>query len=208
MKEPLPGRRAAPRGDAAAQGLLRHARCPGAVPLGDGRCRFVVHAPSAVRVDVRLLSPRERLIPLEPGEWGYHAAVADDVPPGALYLYRLDGKRERPDPASRHQPEGVHGPSRVVDPSAFPRTDQAWTGLPLADYVFYELHVGTFTPEGTFDAVIPHLRRLRDLGVTAVELMPVAQFPGTRNWGYDGVFPYAAQESYGGPEGLSRLVDA
>src|SRR4051812_12207237 len=123
------------------------------------------------------------------------------------YLYRLDGGEERPDPASRCQPDGVHGRSLVVD-RRFAWSDRDWKGIPLGQYIFYELHVGAFTPEGTFDAVIPHLDRLVDLGITAVELMPVAQFPGERNWGYDGVFPYAVQNSYGGPEGLKRLVDA
>ncbi len=112
-----------------------------------------------------------------------------------------------PDPASRLQPEGVHQASQVVD-LRFPWTDGAWRGLLLEQFVFYELHVGTFTKEGTFDAVIPHLQELADLGVTAIEIMPVAQFPGTRNWGYDGVYPFAVQSSWGGPAGLQRLVDA
>jgi maltooligosyltrehalose trehalohydrolase len=101
----------------------------------------------------------------------------------------------------------VHGPSQVVDPS-FPWEDQCWFGLPLKDFIIYELHVGTFTPDGTFDAVIPRLAYLKELGVTAIEIMPVAQFPGSRNWGYDGAFPYAVQQSYGGPAGLKRLVNA
>jgi maltooligosyltrehalose trehalohydrolase len=110
--------------------------------------------------------------------------------------------------ASRFQPEGVHGPSEVVDLSRVPRDDGGYAGVSLGSYVLYEIHVGAFTPEGTFDAVIPRLDALVDLGVTAVEIMPVAQFPGRRNWGYDGVYPYAVQESYGGPLGLLRLVDA
>jgi maltooligosyltrehalose trehalohydrolase len=136
------------------------------------------------------------------------SAVVDDLAAGARYQYRLDGARYRPDPASRWQPDGVHGPSAVVDPLTFPWTDQAFAGHALADLVFYELHVGTFTPAGTFEAVIPHLDRLVDLGVTAIELMPIAEFPGSRNWGYDGVHLYAPQSTYGGPEGLRRLVDA
>jgi maltooligosyltrehalose trehalohydrolase len=140
-------------------------------------------------------------------ERGYFDVVLEDVEPGALYLYRLDGERERPDPASRSQPLGVHGPSQVIDPR-FDWQDGAWQGLPLQQYILYELHVGAFTPEGTFEAVIPHLRHLTDLGIMAVELMPVAQFPGSRNWGYDGVYPFAAQNTYGGPPGLKRLVDA
>ena len=180
----------------------------GATPLGDGRCRFLVYAPKAEKVEVRLLSPRERTVALERDERGYHHGVAEDVPPGALYLYRLDGAKERPDPASRFQPRGVHGPSQVVDRDAFPWEDGEWTGLPLESYILYEIHVGTFTPEGTFEAVIPRLDDLRELGVTAIELMPVAQFPGSRNWGYDGVYPFAVQDSYGGPEGLKKLVNA
>ena len=180
----------------------------GALPRDDGRCEFRVWAPRCQEITLHLLAPRERVVPLAPEPRGYFAAVVDAVPPGALYRYRLDGDRERPDPASRYQPEGPHGPSAVVDPRAFRWTDHAWRGVPQAALVFYELHVGTFTPEGTFDAIIPHLPALRELGVTAIELMPVAQFPGARNWGYDGVLPFAVQNTYGGPEGLRRLVDA
>lgn len=179
----------------------------GATYLGEGRSRFVVWAPLAQRVEVHLLAPRERLLPLAPQRQGYFAGVLAGVEPGARYFYRLDGGREFPDPASRRQPEGVHGPSEVTDP-AFPWEDGHWGGLPLEDYVIYELHVGAFTPEGTFEAVIPHLDGLKRLGVTALELMPVAQFPGERNWGYDGVYPFAVQDSYGGPEGLKHLVNA
>jgi maltooligosyltrehalose trehalohydrolase len=134
--------------------------------------------------------------------------VIDGVPPGTLYQILIDSELLRPDPASRSQPKGVHGPSAVVDPQSYPWHDRPWQGLPLADFVLYELHVGTFTPEGTFAAVIPRLPVLKELGITALSLMPVAQFPGTRNWGYDGVYPFAVQHSYGGPEGLKRLVDA
>jgi len=179
----------------------------GAVYLGDGRCRFRVWAPRIRRVEVRLLDPVARVVALEPAPTGYHEGVIDDVPPGTPYFYRLDGTRERPDPASRHQGDGVHGPSRVVDP-AFPWTDHAWHGRPFADLVLYELHVGTYTPDGTFDALIPHLDGLRDLGVNALELLPVAQTPGVRNWGYDGVQLFAPRHDYGGPDGLKRLVDA
>ena len=127
---------------------------------------------------------------------------------GTRYQYRLDGERYRPDPVSRWQPEGVHGPSVVVDPSRFAWRDAGFRGHALTDLVFYELHVGTYTTAGTFEAVIAHLPRLVELGVTAVELMPVAEFPGSRNWGYDGVHLYAPQSTYGGPQGLRRLVDA
>jgi maltooligosyltrehalose trehalohydrolase len=179
----------------------------GATYLGHDQCRFLVWAPRAAAVDVHLLGPDERFVPLTPAERGYHHGLLEGVSPGRRYLYRLDGAAERPDPASRLQPDGVHGPSQVADPG-FAWEDRGWSGLPLKDYLIYELHVGAFTPQGTFDAVIPHLAGLRDLGVTAIELMPVAQFPGRRNWGYDGVYPFAVQESYGGPQGLKRLVDA
>ncbi|MEW6441882.1 MAG: malto-oligosyltrehalose trehalohydrolase [bacterium] len=178
----------------------------GAIYLGDRRCRFRVWAPLAQKMEVRILTPQERVEPLHP-EGAYHQAVVEGVQPGCRYFFRLDRRRERPDPASRFQPEGVHGPSEVVD-HEFPWEDAGWFGLPLRDYVLYELHVGTFTREGTFEAVIRHLDELRDLGITAVELMPVAQFPGGRNWGYDGASLFAVQNSYGGPRGLKKLVNA
>ena len=179
----------------------------GATYLGQGQCRFVVWAPASHTVEVLILTPAERLVPLAQGERGYYHAVVDGVEPGSLYFYRLDQQRQRPDPASQSQPRDVHGPSQVLD-TWFPWQDQGWCGLPLQQYVLYELHVGTYTPEGTFTGILPHLSALRELGVTAVELMPVAQFPGSRNWGYDGVYPFAVQHSYGGPEALKRLVNA
>src|SRR5439155_780428 len=131
-----------------------------------------------------------------------------NVAPGTRYRYRLDGERYRPDPTARWQPEGVHGPSAVVDSQRFLWTDEDFRGHAPGDLVIYELHVGTFTAAGTFEAIIQHLPALVDLGVTAVQLMPVAEFPGSRNWGYDGVHLYAPQSTYGGPRGLRRLVDA
>jgi len=179
----------------------------GAYPLGNDRCRFRVWAPKAHCVDVVIIGPNERTEPLERSADGYFAAELEAIPSGSHYRYLLDGAKERPDPASRFQPQGVHGVSEVID-SEFPWEDSHWLGLPLQRYVIYELHVGTFSAEGTFDAVIPRLAELQDLGITAIELMPVAQFPGSRNWGYDGVLPFAVQDSYGGPRGLKRLVDA
>ena len=178
----------------------------GTTYLGEGRCQVRVWAPSLEKVDLHIVSPRERTIPLDQEEHGYHYVIAEGVNPGDRYLYSLNGQKERPDPASRFQPGGVHGPSQVVDP-VFPWEDATWLGLPLRDYVIYELHVGTFTLEGTFEGIISHLDELKDLGITALELMPVAQFPGNRNWGYDGVYPFAVQGSYGGPDGLKRLVN-
>ncbi len=179
----------------------------GATYLGDRRCQFLVWAPHIQNVYVHIVAPGELILPLEKDAKGYHQAVANDVEPGSLYFYRLDSQKECPDPASRCQPQGVHGPSQVVE-SHFAWEDNRWSGLPLPEYIIYELHVGTFTEEGTFDAIIPHLDDVKELGISAVELMPVAQFPGNRNWGYDGVYPFAVQNSYGGPGGLKRLVNA
>lgn len=127
---------------------------------------------------------------------------------GERYLYVVDDQKPVPDPVSRLLPEGVHGPTEIVDPNSYQWSDAEWCGIELADYILYELHVGTFTPQGTFDGVIERLDYLKQLGITVIEIMPVAAFPGARNWGYDGVSPYAVQASYGGPSGLKRLVDA
>jgi len=180
----------------------------GARPQDDGT-RFVVWAPKAQELSVRVRTGSATGDhALVRDERGVFSATIPGVKTGDDYTYRIDGGPERPDPASRWQPHGVHGASRVVDPEAFEWTDHAWRGIEMADYVIYELHVGTFSAEGTFDAVIPRLASLRELGITAIELMPVAQFPGERNWGYDGVQLYAPQNSYGGPEALKRLVNA
>jgi maltooligosyltrehalose trehalohydrolase len=178
----------------------------GARWLGDGRCEFVVWAPARDDVRVRIDGLGQPVL-LTRDEWGYWRGVAP-ARPGSRYLFQLDGAVERPDPASREQPDGVHDASAVVDHGAFAWHDRGWQAPPLAEWVFYEIHVGTFTPAGTFDAIVPRLGALRELGVTTLELMPVAAFPGTRNWGYDGVYPFAVQTSYGGPDGLKRLVDA
>lgn len=180
----------------------------GAYYLGNGQCEFVVWAPLIQKVSLHLVAPTERLIPMEHQEKGYWRVVVDDVSPETLYWYRLAEERDRPDPASHFQPRGVHGPSQVIDHRSFHWNDALWRNIDLADLILYELHVGTFTPEGTFQAVIPRLPALQELGVNAIELMPVAQFPGERNWGYDGVYPFAVQNSYGGPTGLKQLVNA
>lgn len=179
----------------------------GARWLGESRATFRVWAPHAGAVRVHLVAPVDRLVGLSPEGDGYFSGEVEDVRPGTRYRYQLDGVREFPDPASRFQPDGVHGPSVVID-EGFRWTDAAWRGHAPDELVVYELHTGTFTREGTFDAIHAHLPALRDLGVTALEIMPVAQFPGARNWGYDGVYPFAVQHSYGGPVGLKRLVDA
>ncbi len=178
----------------------------GAFHLGEGKTRFRVWAPAASEVELRVEHPERCAVPMERHGAGYWQAILEDTPPGSRYLYRVDRRPDLPDPASRFQPEGVHGASEVAD-AAFEWEDQEWRGLPIERCVLYELHVGTFTPEGTFDAILPHLEYFKYLGVTLVELMPVAQFPGGRNWGYDGVFPFAVQSSYGGPQALKRLVN-
>lgn len=179
----------------------------GALYLGNGKTRFRIWAPGASSVQLQIITPSARNLTLAKADDGYHELVVEDVNPGTGYLYSVDGAEPRPDPASRYQPDGVHAASVVVQPS-FSWSDFGWTGLRLEDYVIYELHVGTFCSDGTFDGVIEHLPYLKELGITAIELLPIAQFPGDRNWGYDGVYPYAAQASYGGPAGLKRLVDA
>lgn len=180
----------------------------GALPTGSAT-RFAVWAPNATRVELHVRTGAAAGdYPLVRDARGVYVATIPGARAGDDYAYRLDGGDERADPVSRWQPHGVHGASRVVDPDSFHWSDKGWTGIEMADFVIYELHVGTFTPEGTFDAVIPRLASLAELGVTAIELMPVAQFPGTRNWGYDGVSLYAPQNSYGGPDALKRLVNA
>jgi maltooligosyltrehalose trehalohydrolase len=178
----------------------------GATLTGEGQTQFVVWAPKCKSVSVRIVSPLQTCIPLTRGERNYFSGSAP-VGAGARYLVVADSGDVRPDPASRFQPEGVHGPSQVVD-THFRWTDQDWKGLELRDYIIYELHIGTFSEKGTFDGAIQHLDELKQLGITAIEIMPVAQFPGHRNWGYDGVQPFAVQNTYGGPDGLRRLVDA
>ncbi len=179
----------------------------GALYDGNSACTFRVWAPFARSMSLKLLHGVERIVRLERETGGYWKAIVNGIAPGTRYLFRLNEEKERPDPASRSQPDGVHGASEVVDPGAFSWTDDTWKGVPLKDLIIYELHVGAFTDEGTFQKALSRLGHLKDLGVTALELMPVSQFPGTRNWGYDGVYPYAPQNSYGGVEGLKSLVD-
>lgn len=183
---------------------------PSELALGVGRAEdcysFLVWAPRARRVDLQIEQPSRRF-QMAPIGGGYFHYLMPGEPGPTRYFYVLDEQKKRPDPASRYQPEGVHGPSEVCC-HRFHWTDEGWTGLALTDAVIYELHVGTFTPAGTLDAIIDRLPGLKSLGMTLIELMPIAQFPGDRNWGYDGVYPYAVQNSYGGPEALKRLVDA
>jgi maltooligosyltrehalose trehalohydrolase len=164
-----------------------------------------VWAPNATTVDLAIGSQRLRVRSDERGWWSVEVPNAG---PGTEYSFILDGGEPLPDPRSPWQPHGVHGPSRFVDHSAFLWTDRRWQPGPLASAVIYELHIGTFTPAGTFASAIARLDHLVDLGITHVELMPVHEFSGTRGWGYDGVDLYAPPHAYGGPEALKRLVDA
>lgn len=179
----------------------------GARYKGRGVCRFSVWAPYSSDVALCILSPEERVIQGKRDSSGYWRFEAEDLFPGATYLFRLNDCALRPDPASNFQPQGVHGPSQVVD-HAYDWGDIGWSGIPLENMIVYEVHVGTFTEGGSFEAIIPRLNDLHDLGITALEIMPVGQFPGERNWGYDGAYPFAVQNSYGGPPGLKRLVNA
>jgi maltooligosyltrehalose trehalohydrolase len=172
-----------------------------------GKASVKVWAPEAKEVALKPAAGGKPL-PLTPEEYGYWTLTTDTVHPGYTYKIVLDGEKELPDPASLAQPEGVHGPSQAVDLTTFTWTDEGWKNKPLEEYLIYELHTGTFSPEGTFQGVEDRLDYLVSLGVTAIEIMPVAQFPGERNWGYDGVYPYAVQHSYGGAESLQHLVDA
>jgi maltooligosyltrehalose trehalohydrolase len=179
----------------------------GAHSLGENHgTAFRVWAPRARSVDLELPA-RGMRIEME-GRDGVFACEVKDVGAGTDYCYLLDGYKTRPDPRSRHQPSGVHGPSRVVDTSQLLWSDAGFRCPALQAFVMYELHVGTFSAEGTFDGAIAHLPHLVELGVNAISVMPIGQFPGSRNWGYDGVFPFAVQASYGGPDGFARLVDA
>ncbi len=180
----------------------------GATLLPDG-VRFAVWAPNADRVEVQIEGPDGLAYhPLEREPDGLHTGTVPGLTAGARYRYRLDGGSAFPDPYSRFQPEGVHGPSEVIDPSAFRWTDDAWPGLIPEGLVIYELHLGTYTEEGTYEALIGQLEELKRLGITAIELMPVAECPGRWNWGYDGVDLYAPSHNYGRPDDLRRLVDA
>ena len=170
-----------------------------------GRCLWRVWAPNAKRVELVLGSRRHAMTPKERGHFEWQR---DDVVEGLRYAYSLDGGPPRPDPASLWQPDSVHAASAVFNPCAFDWSNHAWHGVPSDKLVLYEIHVGTFTPEGTFAAIVPRLPQLVELGVTAIELMPVNQFPGSRDWGYDGVHWRAVQNTYGGPRELQKLVDA
>ncbi len=180
----------------------------GASILAGGGVRFRLWAPAAQSVELLIAeSEAERCSPLAPGARGWFDHIEPEAQAGCLYRYRIDG-HPVPDPASRFNPQDVHGPSEVIDPEGFDWQDAHWKGRPWEEAVIYELHTGAFSSEGTFAAVESRLDYLAALGITVVELMPVADFPGRRGWGYDGVLPFAPDASYGRPEALKRLVQA
>ncbi len=170
--------------------------------------RFRLWAPGAKKVDVVLVGQdQEHSVVMSATQDGWHEVLVPEAGPGSLYRFRINDGTLVPDPGSRFQPEDVFGPSQVVDTAGFSWENPDWKGRPWVETVLYELHVGTFTPEGTYDGVRARLPYLKELGVTAVELMPLADFPGHRNWGYDGVLPFAPDSAYGTPEDLRRLID-
>ena len=154
---------------------------------------------------LHIVAPYEQEFPMTKNEWGYFDVTISYSENHLQYYFKPDSIKNFPDPGSHYQPEGVHGPSQIVNHSTFVWTDNNWKGISLHELVLYEVHVGTFTPERTFQAIIPRLNDLKNTGINALELMPVTAFPGERNWGYDSVYPYAVQHSYGGPEGLKKI---
>jgi maltooligosyltrehalose trehalohydrolase len=170
-------------------------------------CDFTVWAPLARQLELEVTHPFKQCYTLKKNESGYWHKQVHGIKPGARYHYIINKSVIRPDPASSYQPEGVHGPSEVIK-EEYSWNDQKWNGIALENMIMYELHTGTFSTEGTFEGIIKKMNYLKDIGINAIELMPVNQFPGQKNWGYDGVYPFAVQNSYGGPYELKKLVDA
>jgi maltooligosyltrehalose trehalohydrolase len=173
----------------------------------EGQCTFTVWAPQRNSVSVVIGETEEQTHNMQMDDMGYWSTVVNDITPGTRYRFLLDDETLRPDPASRWQPDGVHKASAVVD-THFNWTDNDWKGIPLSQMIIYELHTGTFSPEGNFQGIISKLPHLQSLGVNAIEVMPIAQFAGSRNWGYDGVYHFAIQNAYGTTQELKQLVDA
>jgi maltooligosyltrehalose trehalohydrolase len=194
-----------------ANGVSQRRLPIGAEVLAEGGVHFRVWAPQRRRVEVVLESTDHRegpAVALEIEAGGYFSGRVPAAHPGSRYRFRLDEGQAFPDPASRFQPEGPHGPSQVIDPGRFPWKDRGWKGLKLPGQVIYELHLGTFTPAGTWEAAAQRLPELAQTGVTVVEVMPVADFAGQFGWGYDGVNLFAPTRLYGTPDDMRRFVDA
>ena len=186
--------------------MTRVHRMPFGAEICEGKTHFRLWAPACAEIGLELDGGRP--MPMKAAAEGWHELITDHASAGTRYRFVLPDGLRVPDPASRFQPEDVHGPSEVIDPAAWQWSDDAWKIRPWEETVLYELHIGAFTPEGTFRSAIGKLDHLVDLGVTAIEIMPVADFPGKRNWGYDGVLPYAPDSSYGRPDDLKALVEA
>jgi maltooligosyltrehalose trehalohydrolase len=161
----------------------------GAELLSGERCIFSVWAPEKNNMILHLVHPTDQKIILKKDSMGYFSAMVDGIRGGCRYYYMPEGKEDYPDPGSHFQPEGVHGPSEVLDHNSFIWSDDTWGGIPLRNSIIYEIHVGTFSKEGTFEAIIPSLDHISDSGINVLEIMPVSQFPGGRNWGYEVFFP-------------------
>jgi maltooligosyltrehalose trehalohydrolase len=185
----------------------RHDMPFGAECQNDGSVRFRLWAPSARSVDL-FVERTSAMLPMHAADDGWFELITDQAGPADFYWFCIDGERRVPDPASRFQPRDVHGPSQVIAPRVFDWHDDSWQGRRWEEAVLYELHVGTFTREGTFSSACERLDYLADLGITAIELMPLSDFPGRRNWGYDGVFPFAPDSSYGRPEDLKEFIQS
>jgi maltooligosyltrehalose trehalohydrolase len=181
---------------------------PGAWFLANGDCSFAVWAPQSEQVYLHIITDGTQRHAMQEAEAGYWTLTLSGIQAGCLYMFELAAVIVRPDPASRRQPTGVHGPSAVVDGRDFPWSDDGWTGLAPQELIIYELHTGAFTSEHSLQGITNKLPYLQSLGITAIELLPIAQFPGERNWGYDGVYPYAVQNSYGTVDDLKALVNA
>jgi maltooligosyltrehalose trehalohydrolase len=179
----------------------------GAVYKGDGKCEFTVWAPLKNKISVEIISGNPRSLAMNKDDLGYWKAVGDEISKGDRYMYNIEDQVKRPDPASFYQPDGVHEPSAIVDHNSFPWDDKSFRRCGLSEMIIYEMHVGTFSVSGTFYDVIPRIKDLVNLGINAIEIMPVAQFPGKKNWGYDGTYLFSVQDSYGGPDGLKELVN-
>lgn len=173
----------------------------------NGEAEITVWAPNVKKASI-LLQEKNKVLDLQDDYYGYYTLVTKELNHGDTYKFVLDNQEQFPDPASLSQPDGIHGWSEAVDITRYQWNDNDWNNHPLEEYIIYELHTGTFSEKGNFKGIEEKLDYLSALGITAIEIMPVAQFPGTRNWGYDGVYPFAVQHSYGGAQELQQLVDA
>jgi maltooligosyltrehalose trehalohydrolase len=173
----------------------------------ENHCEFRLWAPKATKAKVHLLQDEPREFIMTPEDHGYWSITIENISPGIRYLFSIDDQPPLPDPASRFQPDGVHEASEAINPDEYSWNDAGWTNMPLNELIIYELHTGTFSESSDFKGIADKIPYFKELGINAIEIMPASQFPGERNWGYDGVYPFAVQNSYGGPSELMKLVD-